>query len=272
MTTVVTQSHPVDGRKETRRPGEQSEPFLRVNEEDIYLSDLLRRVKWRQQSLVQASADAALLRQAAIRRGLDISLSELQQAADDFRRAHNLCEVAATRDWLARNHLSLSEWEIILEEGILTNKLRESVTSGNIELYFATHKLHFDAATISQIVVNDEDVAKELRAQVIEGAADFYSLARQYSTDSTTRPASGYVGTVKRQELEASVESAIFGAQEGAVVGPVSTSAGWRLIKIEKHHPARLTETVRENIKSLLFVEWLSELRRASQIEVVFGL
>ena len=157
------------GQRENQWPVELSEPFLKVNDEDVYLSDLLRRVKWRQQSLVQASADAALIRQAAIRRGLDISLSELQQAADDFRRSQSLYEVAATRDWLARNHLSLSEWELILEEGALTNKLRESVTSGNVEHYFATHKLHFDAATISQIVVNDEDVAKELRAQVIEG-------------------------------------------------------------------------------------------------------
>ena len=141
MSTIVTQSHPVNGRKETRRPAERIEPFRSVNGDAICLSDLLRRVKWRQHSLIQASADAAIIRQAAIRLGLNISISELQQAADDFRRAHNLYEVAATRDWLARNHLSLSEWEIILEEGILTNKLRESVTSGNIELYFATHKL-----------------------------------------------------------------------------------------------------------------------------------
>jgi parvulin-like peptidyl-prolyl isomerase len=193
-------------------------------------------------------------------------VDELQQAADDFRVERELYEAEELERWLAANHLTFADWELWLEEEVITRKLRDALTESRVEQSFAEKKYSFDAATISQIVVNDEEVAKELRVQIYEENADFHKLARAYSIDAATRPASGYLGVVKRKDLAVEVEAAVFNAKAGRVVGPIKTDQGWRLIRVHTLHPATLDEATREQIKIMLFEEWLSRQRSKAQI------
>jgi len=243
---------------------------LEVNGEGIALSDVLSYAKFSgEMGFLQAAADAALIRQAAESRGVTVSDAELQQSADQFRDARGLHGAAQTRDWLAARHLSFGEWESLLEAEVLVRKMRDALTGGHVAHYFAGHRLEFDAAVISQIVVRDEGVARELRAQVLEDVADFHALARQHSTDEATRAAGGYLGPVKRPALAAAAQAAVFGARAGEVVGPVRTDAGWQLIKVEALRPATLDEATREEIKSLLLNEWLSDQRSRARISAL---
>jgi len=238
-------------------------PVVEVDGTQIDLEDVLRRARWRAQAkFMEEAADAFFIRREAERRGLNVSAAELQQAADDFRRTHKLHEVGSTERWLAENSLTREDWELMLEEDLLTLKLREVLTTSQVDRYFAENRLAFDCATISHIVVLDAEAAKELRAQIVEEGSYFYALARRHSCDAATRPAGGYFGMVKRAEMEATMEAAVFGARAGDVVGPFKTGSGWRLIRVEALHPAKLDETTREEIGSWLFNEWLNEQRR----------
>lgn len=242
---------------------------LEVNGEAVSLSDVLRLAKfWGDLKFLQDSIDAALVRQAAGQHGIEVSGDELQQAADEFRLARELHDADATEQWLAAQHLSYEDWELMLEGEIIASKLREELTAGRVEQHFAEQKLTFDSAVLSRIVAPNEDVARELRAQIVEDDADFHALTRSYSVEEATRAAGGYVGTVRRTELEATVESAVFGASVGKVVGPFKTDEGWCLFKIEAVNRAALDEATREAIKSRLFDEWLSERRRKANINV----
>ena len=247
-------------------PGLSEYIALEIDGESISLQDLLSVAKLRGFSeFVDQAAEIVLIRQEAVARKIAISDEEFQQAADDFRLARDLHDVEATEQWLAANHLSYVEWEGLLGDDILRQKLRQLLVAGKVEQHFAEHRLSFDAAAISRLVLKDEGVARELRAQIVEDGADFHSLARQYSIDATSRPAGGYVGVVPRAEMEAAVESAVFGAQPGKTRGPIKTMDGWELIRIESLHPATLDEAMRENITSLLFKEWLSDRRTQGQ-------
>jgi parvulin-like peptidyl-prolyl isomerase len=121
---------------------------------------------------------------------------------------------------------------------------------------------------IYQLVLKDEEIARELRAQIIEDGADFHALARQYSNAVDTRLAGGYVGQRRRTDLEAAVEAAVFGAQPPAVVGPLKTDNGWELIRVEALHPAILDDSLRGMISQQLFDEWLSEQYRKARISL----
>ncbi len=240
---------------------------LEVNGEEITLPEVLSAAQFRGQlGFLQALADTALIRQAAAQQGIEVSDEELQAAADQFRTKHELHKAAELLQWLADRHLTLAVWESLLEEKILTNKLRTKLTEGKVELYFAQNKLSFDAATISRIVVANEPLAKELRSQIIEEDADFYALARQHSQDAVTRPASGYAGMVRRADLISTLEAAIFGAVAGAVVGPFKTEAGWELVKVEGRQPAQLDDATRAKIITTIFAEWLDERRNKARI------
>jgi len=243
---------------------------LEVNGEQLSLRELLRFAKWSDQSrFLKSATDALLIRQAAMELGVQVSNEECQQAADRFRVERDLYTAEKTERWLALHHLSFPEWEALLEDEIIRLKLRNLVVSNqDVEKYFVEHRLAFDAASISRLVVRDECVARELRAQIVEDGADFYSLTRNYSIDLSSRPAGGYVGLMRRSEMEPTMESAIFGAKVGMTVGPVKTYSGWQLVKVEAQHLAILDDSMRETIKSLLFEEWLRVRRVKATVNV----
>jgi len=240
---------------------------IEINRESVSLQQLLRFAKWSSESrFIRNAVDAVLIRQAALEASIEVTDEEVQQAADSFRAKRDLYDEKRTDRWLARHFLSQAEWEATLEDEIIRLKLRDVLTRGSVEKYFTEHSLSFDNATISRIVVKEENVAKELRAQIVEDDADFYSVARKHSIDLLTRPAGGYSGLVRRTEMEPRMEAAVFGTQPGKTVGPIKTYAGWELVKLEAIHLATLDESLRETIKSLLFEDWLAGERVKAKI------
>src|SRR5215510_10453020 len=160
---------------------------LEVDGEEIDLYDIMRRAKARNDlEFVQQAIDAAIIRQEATRQEFAVSDEELQMAADQFRAAHELYDVAATEAWLATKHLTFEEWELFVEETVLTRKLREAITADKIERHFAINKLTFDAAEISRLVVFEVDIARQLRSKLSQTQADFHSAPPAYSFDSST--------------------------------------------------------------------------------------
>jgi parvulin-like peptidyl-prolyl isomerase len=242
---------------------------IEINRESVSLRQLWRLAKWGHDSrFIRNTVDRILIRQAALEAGIIATDEEVQCAADSFRTKRELYDEKTTERWLARNYLSHEEWKALLEDEVLRLKLRDILTKGKVEKHFAEQRLSFDAATISRIVVKDENVARELRAQIVEDDADFYSLARRYSIDSVTRPAGGYSGIVRRTDMEPKMEAAVFGSQPGKTVGPIKTYAGWQLVKVELIHVATLDDSLHETIKSLLFEEWLAGERRKAKISI----
>lgn len=242
---------------------------LEVNGEEISLYDVLKLAKLNGSlQLIDDGIDAALIQQAAKQRGITVSDLELQQAADEYRAANDLYDAETTRVWLETKNLSYEDWESLLEYQVTERKLREALGAGLVDQRFAEQRLSFDKVAISRLVLSEEGVARELRAQILEDGADFHALAREYSNDAVTRPAGGYAGLKVRTELEPALEAAVFGARPGRVVGPIKTDDGWELVKIERFTMATLDNEMRENIKTALFSEWLSEQRRKARISL----
>lgn len=242
---------------------------LEVNGEEISLYEVLLTAKGNGRlEFLQEAIDAAIVRQEAGQRAIEVSDEELQSAADDFRAAHDLYDIASTEAWLTAKRLTFEDWESFIESNVLRQKLREAITADKIEQHFAVNKLAFDAAELSRLVVRDEEIAKELRAQIVDDGMDFHSLAREHSVEGSTRLAGGYAGRLRRADMEAVVESAVFGAQPGHVVGPFKLEDGWHLVKIESLHRARLDDAVREIIKEQVFAEWFEERLRKAKIKI----
>src|ERR671916_1662181 len=92
---------------------------LEINGQEVGLSEVVRSAKWRGQlSFLRDAIDTVIIRQEAERRGLTVSDDELQQAADEFRIAHDLHDAEATEQWLTANYLTVEEWERLLEEEV----------------------------------------------------------------------------------------------------------------------------------------------------------
>jgi parvulin-like peptidyl-prolyl isomerase len=241
--------------------------------EEVSLHDLLYFAKIHEKTaLVTEIVQAMLITQAATRAGLSVGAEELQAAAEEFRRTRRLYRASDTLRWLNERHMVTRDLETRLEQMLLTKKLQEHITGGQVERYFAEHRADFESARIAQIVVDKEGMAHELWCQLVEEDGDFASLARRYSQDQTSREAGGYVGIVYRQTVSPEIEAAIFTAQSGAMIGPVRTENRYHIVQVQALYPALLDTPTTTEIRQRLFADWLrSEVNRARMTIPLWG-
>jgi len=235
--------------------------------QEVSLHDLLYCLKIHEKTAwLTETVQTMVMMRAASRAGLTIQDAELQRAAEQFRRSRRLYKAADTFRWLQERQMTVRDLETRLEQELLTVKLREHVTTGQIERYFAEHKTAFDTARIAHIMVDKSGVAHELFSQLTEEDADFSTLARKYSLELSSRDAGGYVGLVRRKMLSPAAEALVFTAQAGAIVGPVKTEAGYQVIQVQEHLPSTLDDAIRAEITTSLFTDWLRAEMRQAQV------
>lgn len=242
---------------------------LRIAGEDVSLAELVR--SWQLSGKTELLAEAArdLVIQNAIRdRSLTVSDDELQAAADDFRRDQKLERAVDTHNWLTDRGWSVERLELHLERKLLHEKLIDDVaTEEAIRLHFAEHRRAYDQAAISHLVVSDRAVAEELLSQIDEDDADFESLVRQHSIDTTTNQNGGRLGLSNRLSMSPLIESHVFSGSEGQVIGPFETNNGFHLILVERLISGQLDENVSDAIRQDVFESWLDGQIAAANVE-----
>src|SRR4051812_3138367 len=134
----------------------------------ISVQDFLRHLHshGRLMPQLRAAAVERELLNAAAEMGLTVSTDELQRAADRFRGRSGLHAAADMQRWLDTQRLSADDFETILEHQILIAKLKDLLTSPRLAAHFAANRNAYAQASIRQIVVRTEDLARELLQQV----------------------------------------------------------------------------------------------------------
>ena len=245
----------------------------KVRDEDVSLKQLLlaMKVSGGLDSLLRAAINDVLVAQAAERHGISVSTEELQSESDRFRQNSGLEKASDTQAWLKQNNLDVEDFEARLERQILLRKLTEEVTQDKIEPHFAEHRADYDQAVLSHIVVEDENIAEELLSQIQEGEAELGDLARKHSVDQRTRQNEGKLGRVNRKALSAAVESAVFSAKAGDVVGPIKTDMGYHVIKVGALHLGELNDEITASVRQRLFSTWLAEEYKAANVRLTLA-
>ena len=213
---------------------------------------------------------AAVIGQAVEQEGISVAQDELQNAVNMYRRLRALHRARETHAWLESSSLTVADLGRRVGGAIVRARLKQRVAAGQVDAYFEENPHQFEFATISQIVVPHPDVAEELRDHLGQHSADFRHLAREHSMDQATRWNGGFVGVVRRADLNPEAASAIFAGSDGEIVGPVETDQGYHLIAIEHIYEVGLDSLVRAVIKNLLFDGWLhakvAEVRAAGAV------
>jgi parvulin-like peptidyl-prolyl isomerase len=246
---------------------EQKTPiFVAVNGDQFEMREALRRsiVDGEEQFLAKFISEL-LIRQYAAQNNISNSTEELQVAANERRYQNGLESVEKFQHWLKNNHQTVLSLHNDIDYQLLRNKVRGSIPDQEIEAYFVEHQLEFDRADLYSIRVCNQHTAEELYAKITEDGENFHLLAMEHSLDEESRPKAGYIGKVRRDELSAEIEAAVFNAQLGQVIGPIETEKGYNLFKVSAVYPANLAEE-KDNIQFLLFEQLLTRLRAEAKI------
>lgn len=242
----------------------------KIGENPVTLGSVLSRLRISGElhSLVQAAIDHELMQRAATELQIEVSVEALQEKADVFRRVHGLHSAKQTSEWLDNNGLTVDEFQSFLSGTLLKDAIIENVLASQVEPYFAEHRKEYDAADISQVVVENPDVAEELKEQIVQEEATLEEIAAKHSTDSATKEKSGHMGLVSRRLLNAQIETPVFTSKKGNIEGPIRTDTGYHLLRINAIYPGELNEEVRAEISEKLFEEWIAGQRKAYGAEV----
>ena len=198
--------------------------------------------------------------------GIDLSDEELQQAADDFRLAHNLHNIEATWQWLKNNHLSMDDFEALMRTNTITKKLAHHLFNDRVKSFFYQNQLDYAGAAMYEVVLDDEDMAIELFCALQEGEMSFHDVSRNYETNPARRRSGGYCGVLQRQNLKPEISAAVFAASPPQLLKPIVTSIGVHLILVEEIIQPQLDEELYNQIMSALFSEWLQQQLQEVQI------
>ncbi|MCY3713931.1 MAG: peptidylprolyl isomerase [Gemmatimonadetes bacterium] len=122
----------------------------------------------------------------------------------------------------------------------------ESITDEDIAAYYAEHPdtfLEGDRVSLSYVMIPKqpsvadsqrvERQIDELYDQLVSGA-DFETLARDFSEDTSNASKGGDLGFFGRNDMVPEFEAAAYETPPGSVSQPVKTEYGWHIIKVEE--------------------------------------
>ena len=201
-----------------------------------------------------------IISQAAVSRNITITAAEIQAEADKIRHDKQLQKASETAAWLKEEMISEDDWEIAIQNKILTRKLAETLFKNEVEPYFAQNRFNFDQFIVYQILVPYAQLAQELFYQIEEEEIGFYEAAHLYNVDKQSRYVCGY--EVKQSRYSFHPDIAAIVLQDpipvGILLGPIQTEEGYHLLRIEEYLPAALTPDRRQEIIDKLFEQWLN--------------
>jgi hypothetical protein len=232
-------------------------------ETQLTLAGLLRSLhrQGRLEPLVREALAAQVVQQQARQAGLAATAEELQAAADFFRRTHGLHGAADTRAWLTARGLSEDDFEAVLEQEILTVKLRSHLTAAEVDGRFAAEPAGFERLRLALLLVGRDDLARELASQVRDDGRDLEGVAREHALAVVHRQ-------LFRKQLDGSLAQALASAKTGELVGPVGTPQGFVLLVIEERQPAELDAETQQSIQNELFTTWLADRMKEATFDL----
>jgi len=209
--------------------------------------------------VLQALIDRRLLAQGARVNGIQLETGDVDAAVQDL--AAELGGNEAMGVWLAETGYTLEGFKLALEEDMLAARMVESILQDVPENVAQVHARH--------ILLASKDDAEFILEQLAANA-DFGTLARLYSRDSSTRPDGGDLGWFPRGGLLfPEVESAAFELQPGEISDIVKSDLGYHIVQTLETGERPLSPNDLRDMRETAVEDWISTQRESATIEVL---
>lgn len=235
--------------------------FLTVDEQSITLRECLKYLQTAgklQGFLGDILRQYLLEQEIANREDLDINPAVIEQAVIDFRLQQQLTDPKVFQEWLNRNGSDYSTFHNQIDSNFKVEKLKSVIADAKLQEYFIERKVFLDRVVLSRIIVENQELADELKSQIQEGTS-FEELAQEHSV-ADDRISNGMMGPVSRGTMPDLIRAAIDSAEPGDLVGPIEVEQRWALFRVEQVIPATLdNQQLRQTLQTELFERWLAE-------------
>ncbi len=251
-----------------------SQALLTVDDQEISLRDCMRHLQssGKLQDFIGGILRQHILQQETeTRTDLEIPEGVVEQAIIDFRLQQQLSDAAAFQEWLKKNGSDYSNFHKQIVGNFKVEKLKMVVSEDKVQEYFIERKLFLDRVILSRIIVEDKDLAEELKTQIQEASATYEELARRHSiTDD--KMVNGMMGPVSRGTLPDTIRAQIDAASPGSLIGPLELEEKWGLFRVEEFLEASMDDAqLQQTLRNELFERWLSEKMQKMDVKLQVG-
>ncbi|HUP60104.1 MAG TPA: peptidylprolyl isomerase [Thermoanaerobaculia bacterium] len=222
------------------------------------------------QNLVNELVSELLIKDRADRLGITVTDDDLKQAIDRLKSQYGITTEEQFQESLRSGGLTKADMEARLRDTLITNKVfsrelrnRSDLTDPELRERYNREKESYrlpERAHLREIVVlrpaSDAQLeeartrANELAEAAKKPGSDFAKLATTMS-ESGTRDKGGDLGEVAKGDLVAELDTAVFNAAPGAVIGPIETKSAWHILKVEQRLPSEVPafESVKDRLR-----------------------
>ena len=179
-----------------------------------------------------------------------------------------------------------------LREQLPVQEVQERVTGGagpsqeEVERFYEENKAaQFtspETRCARHILFNKDqrEQAEEVKGRLQDGG-DFAQLAQEFSQDPGSAENGGDLGCLGRGETVPDFEEAVFGAEQGEIVGPVETEFGYHVIEVtdireEATQPlseveAQIRDQLTTEVQTEEFTAWLQRQKEQRNVKYLPG-
>ena len=245
--------------------------LVTIDEEAITSEDFVKVLKFtgRFDELMEDIVKDKLTIHAARKQGVTITPDDIQERADQLRRVRGLHRAADMNRYLDSTGFTLEDFENFIIEMLLYETISKSISSDEaVDEYFSLNSPKFDSIEVSHIVLDSEGKAREIMAILEDDPDSFEELAREHSISDTSEDG-GYIGKVLRGSLQSEVESKVFNASAGDLLGPFASDdeACYEIFTVNTKTSSTLDEETADEVRRLIKEEWLAERAREHVID-----
>jgi foldase protein PrsA len=118
------------------------------------------------------------------------------------------------------------------------------VTDEEVKKYFEANRSDYMTGTVSHVLVGTEDEARKAKDRL--AAEPFDKVAKEMSLDPTAKDNGGKMENVEFGMFEQAFADAAAKAKPGELYGPVKTTYGWHVLRVEHRQEKQFDEVAAE--------------------------
>jgi foldase protein PrsA len=253
-----------------------------VNGQAISRDDFIAKLETSPQAkgILNQMVQSVLIEQYAKDNNLAVGDADVQKKEDEIRARYPAGQFEAI---LKQQNLSEDDVKKILRDQLYIQKAVEKdvhVSDADIKSYIEKNHATLDKpAQVSarHILVADLKTAQEVEGKLKAGGK-FEDLAKQYSTDPSSKDKGGDLGFFGHGQMVPPFEEAAFSQKIGVVGPPVKSPFGYHIIEVEAKKPATVATfansatTVRDQMtqqqEQTLIPSFIQGLRAKANIQI----
>ena len=256
--------------------------IVTINDQHITKADFDRRLEaspTAKQVLTQL-VQQALIDQYGKDNNVSIAQADVDKKEEDIKSKYPPGQFESI---LKQQGLTEADVQTILRQQLVIEKAvapMVHVTDADIKAYYDKNHATLDKPAqvrARHILVADEKTADMVEAKLKAGG-NFADLAKQYSTDPSTKDKGGELGFFGVGQMVKPFSDEAFSMAVGAISPPVKSPFGWHIINLEEKKPATIATLAasRAQIKDTLTQQqeqqqipiFLQQLRAKANIQV----